>query len=609
MYFLLCALCLTSLIIPAASVENLTLNSNPKPVLPPDKTRSDDKYFLSPKVADKEIRNTETIGEDDSIVSISKADYKMTSTRKLDDKFSSLYNKFEDGLSNPDDENEVILRWAGSSAINSLGAGASPVAPVPSFLPASPRRPTAAEQIQRLSSALRQPSEDGALIATVSLQPSFDNKPLIKTASRQPSFDHKPLIKTVSRQLSLNNDPHAASLPQSSEHKEPTSTNESTLRDAAGSVEISRSDTEGAKEVLRRVRRSTKDVPGVEAGVADGPLMRVLPRSIMENFADDFDKSLADDYFNQEPHFYDMYYDDINSDISTGNAVDSTRARNLDPDTTKDGSADTLNRIRDTDTLAVDRDLDRNILDVLDSSENREDKPLRKRPKFEGRDNAELDLNSVDDTLEMRLLGPDFKSELGFVLEKLTNGSQQRNRRHQIFRHHDPRSRQQEGGITVGRPEGECPPPSRYISEAQCRVARCVAHSECYPYSMCCYNGCVFTCALPIQPAPALDWVMDTDQRRPVLEDSAEWEHDYLQRRRPLPRRVEPATLSYGTAGEETVDLPGGCVLPATKYAELKQFMTADSIQDCLCRDGEVVCMVKSTPPADATRTRSKLLV
>jgi len=47
-----------------------------------------------------------------------------------------------------------------------------------------------------------------------------------------------------------------------------------------------------------------------------------------------------------------------------------------------------------------------------------------------------------------------------------------------------------------------------------------------------------------------------------------------------LPLRFESSPLSYGTGGGETVRLPGGCSLSSQKYDELKEFMSAESIQD-----------------------------
>ncbi|KAF2365103.1 WAP-type 'four-disulfide core' domain [Trinorchestia longiramus] len=149
--------------------------------------------------------------------------------------------------------------------------------------------------------------------------------------------------------------------------------------------------------------------------------------------------------------------------------------------------------------------------------------------------------------------------------------------------HHDPWYSE---GISVGVTEGTCPPPVHSLPPGLCLASPCTSHMMCYPQKMCCFNGCTYTCTEPVQPPPVVDWLEDSDIRLPILDPLNP----------ALPLRFESSPLSYGTGGGETVRLPGGCSLSATKYEELKEFMTAESIQDCLCSGGEVVCVVKSSP-------------
>lgn len=155
---------------------------------------------------------------------------------------------------------------------------------------------------------------------------------------------------------------------------------------------------------------------------------------------------------------------------------------------------------------------------------------------------------------------------------------------HMPIRYEDPEHARNAGGIAVGHPGGECPPPVPSRPPGLCGLPPCSTHMECYPARMCCFNGCTYTCALPIPPAPVIDWSEDTDARMPLLDPANP----------ALPLRFEAPPLSYGTGAGETVRLPGGCVLSGQEYDDLKAFMAAPSIQDCSCVDGEVACKVKA---------------
>jgi len=164
------------------------------------------------------------------------------------------------------------------------------------------------------------------------------------------------------------------------------------------------------------------------------------------------------------------------------------------------------------------------------------------------------------------------------------NQTQRSNSPHMPIRYEDPDHARNAGGIAVGHPGGECPPPVPSSPPGLCRAPACASHMECYPHRMCCFNGCTYTCQAPIPPAPMFDWAEDTDTRMNLLDPANP----------ALPLRFEEAPLSYGTGAGETVRLPGGCVLSGEEYAQLKTFMAADSIQDCECVDGEVACKVKA---------------
>ena len=108
----------------------------------------------------------------------------------------------------------------------------------------------------------------------------------------------------------------------------------------------------------------------------------------MEDIANDFlspadDDDLSSDFFNSEPFYYDAYYDSYDEQEGAGmsEVSESTPAS---PELLKENSL---------------------------------------TPE-------ESDALPIHDALDLRLLGADLQSELKFVLEQLTNGSQ-RNRRHQ----------------------------------------------------------------------------------------------------------------------------------------------------------------------------------
>lgn len=297
------------------------------------------------------------------------------------------------------------------------------------------------------------------------------------------------------------------------------------------------------------------------SATTDGGVTHSVIRGIMENFADDFesppDSQLADDVFNREPYYYDVYYDTFENDNA-----------DVVPKSTFTGDDNLLHSGDDDSYPAVTAGAE----------------PADSFAESVDLGTTEEDLANVHEDLDLRLLGADLQSELGFVLQQLTNGSQ-RNRRHQApVRHHDP---QQSHGINVGMQMGSCPPPVHSLPPGLCGAAPCTSHMMCYPQKMCCFNGCTYTCTEPVRPPPVFDWLEDTGSRRPLLDPLNP----------ALPLRFESSPLSYGTGGGETVRLPGGCTLSARKYDELKEFMTAESIQDCLCSGGEVVCVVKSAPP------------
>lgn len=163
---------------------------------------------------------------------------------------------------------------------------------------------------------------------------------------------------------------------------------------------------------------------------ADGPQGHSVPRSIMENFAGDFispsEVRFSDEYFNQEPYYYDIYYDDslgndftsdsdtpVSSNINSSPQQINLPVGNLEIKPIEHKTHSDLKNIASDDIQLPN--IEEN--DVDDASEEIDD-----------------DVMSMDNLMEMRMLGADFQTELGYVLSKLTNGTQQRNRRHELVR-------------------------------------------------------------------------------------------------------------------------------------------------------------------------------
>ena len=119
------------------------------------------------------------------------------------------------------------------------------------------------------------------------------------------------------------------------------------------------------------------------------------PLGIMENFADDFESTpeYTDEFFNREPYYYDEYYDatyDVsNKDIETNRVASENSSPSKDRNSAKSSIGP--------------------------------DYPM---------DYQDADVSSIQNALDLNLLGSDLQAELGLMLEQLTNGSL-RNRRHQ----------------------------------------------------------------------------------------------------------------------------------------------------------------------------------
>ena len=47
-----------------------------------------------------------------------------------------------------------------------------------------------------------------------------------------------------------------------------------------------------------------------------------------------------------------------------------------------------------------------------------------------------------------------------------------------------------------------CPPVPDVTTEEICSEIKCQSDSDCSGSNRCCFNGCVFTCLVEVQPAP-----------------------------------------------------------------------------------------------------------
>lgn len=135
------------------------------------------------------------------------------------------------------------------------------------------------------------------------------------------------------------------------------------------------------------------------------------------------------------------------------------------------------------------------------------------------------------------------------------------------------------GSVAAG---SQCPPPVTPFHRDLCGATACLHHHQCPHGRLCCFNGCIHTCLVKLESPPVIDWLEDTSDVLPILDESAP---------PVLPVRYED--LSFVEGREEAVHLPGGCTISGTQYSQLQNFMKAPSIENCMCERGEVVCAVK----------------
>ena len=54
----------------------------------------------------------------------------------------------------------------------------------------------------------------------------------------------------------------------------------------------------------------------------------------------------------------------------------------------------------------------------------------------------------------------------------------------------------------------QCPPVPDVTTEEVCREDKCQSDTDCAKSYRCCFNGCVFTCLVEVQPAPGIQYFL-----------------------------------------------------------------------------------------------------
>ncbi|XP_039278591.1 uncharacterized protein LOC111055814 isoform X2 [Nilaparvata lugens] len=131
-----------------------------------------------------------------------------------------------------------------------------------------------------------------------------------------------------------------------------------------------------------------------------------------------------------------------------------------------------------------------------------------------------------------------------------------------------------------GAADGRCPPPARGVASTAhelCSRRTCTHDANCThsardngTHLVCCFNGCVRACVLPMDAPVAFDWIEKPTQ---------------------LQQSIAPSeTVHLGAA--ESMALPGGCIVSTTQYNKLETFKMNQHVSHCFCDIGGIFCKI-----------------
>ncbi|RZF33087.1 hypothetical protein LSTR_LSTR009816 [Laodelphax striatellus] len=125
-------------------------------------------------------------------------------------------------------------------------------------------------------------------------------------------------------------------------------------------------------------------------------------------------------------------------------------------------------------------------------------------------------------------------------------------------------------GAAIGR----CPPPARKSTQELCSRPLCSHDANCTHSArdnstqlVCCYNGCVRACVLPMDAPIAFDWIEK-------------------------PSQLEQSIAPSETNAAESMALPGGCIVSTTQYNKLETFKMNQHVSHCFCDIGGIFCKI-----------------
>ncbi|CAG0920533.1 unnamed protein product [Notodromas monacha] len=128
-------------------------------------------------------------------------------------------------------------------------------------------------------------------------------------------------------------------------------------------------------------------------------------------------------------------------------------------------------------------------------------------------------------------------------------------------------------------PQDRCPQPAYPINKATyCsgELIRCNSDEQCPgDKSVCCFNGCIFTCMLPMDQPPTFDWNEETEMRgagSPLSGGTGPGAHFES-----LPVRYDDPNVRVATGDDSLADQ---CHLSATQYQTLQDFRHHDGIKE-----------------------------
>lgn len=181
-----------------------------------------------------------------------------------------------------------------------------------------------------------------------------------------------------------------------------------------------------------------------------------------------------------------------------------------------------------------------------------------------------------------------------------------------------------------------CPPPPRSLPTFACSVDQCESDKNCSSGTLCCYNGCRYTCMTPVQPPPYIDWKRQPQSRLvagsswlvpgPDEDEEVEWcstsaemfgadedpllcPHGYVCHVED-PGDPDNATPNIGRCIQQfTVEKrrdasEDDCQIGQKRYANGSSFEYNQ--HNCFCENGSVLCRVGRIDLKNKTKSRTR---